>query len=395
MLFKILAGALFTQVCWYGSVSYFGGVDRTLCTSSSATCSQPACDASALQPLWRCMRFIDDNCSWDIDTSNFFTDEDRDNDVHVEPNIQLMRLNSVYKVDGEEDAPILRVVAYLPSSKSFDVCRQLTDLELRPQWDVNYLTFEKIPCTKEQLQPLLHMEKVVRPFHDNVHGTDKSQADRTHKIQPLECTTCDEGWYAHRVGSNFFSKLHILPRLFCYERVVRKYCLCTDQYKSNDEECAYEILFEGSRQRQQLMKRNSKSFREWFEHVLAAQQSQLVGVNYQDIILLPIADYKMQLESEQQALWKLMKSGSMTNTADTQLIYDFIKQSSILRAENRKPASSGTLLIMTSSIDSAAPRAMPIWLQKKITSVVGQRALLQLWAKTSNAQKSINEINSQ
>lgn len=353
----------------------------------SQSCTESSAKTLAVQ---HCMWELDHRGpqEWEVETSDFTPSEMKNHVDRGTPCFQMLRQSTLYTSrDGVSTAPFLRLVGFFPGVTSAQVLDHVSDIDKRLTWDRNYQLFRAFPG-----------EESCNGVNDRTTGSDDSLCrpmQRVAKRRPLctngECrllpdvlsTQISKTWMCHRVGSRFLTKLGLLPRLFVYERSIWSHApnAALESVNPNGSSlnpppfssslpALYDVLYNGSRAAVTYGKEHTAGLKAWLEEPdTASVQSVAVDMNYQHLLLLPIANYQKQLVEQPEQLNALARSGSQLDTASTTRLYQVYQESLALFSHNGTSPSvadrnshprdlSGTLLIMTSANDAAAPQLL-------------------------------------
>ncbi|EKF33698.1 hypothetical protein MOQ_002435 [Trypanosoma cruzi marinkellei] len=316
---------------------------------------------SAVEPLWDYMSFLDAHTGeWKVESSNFLKrgEVSRHND---EPKVQVLRLGSSYSPDDGNGHPIpfMRVVGFFPDALPEEIFNFMTDLYLRRKWDRNYHMFRKWDCSAEQSAPET-LNSVKRPIEMVAKKRPMCQNDVCLLVPDIKEEVVDHGWFAHRVGHSLLDRFGIADRFFAYQR--RSVCY-TKLGSDASLLKVYDVLYSGSGETVKKATEQSEPLAEWLHLCESEQEATRVSVNYQHILIIPIADAASQLWADPL---RLAFGGSMVDGKTTKIVYDEFMDSIRLYAETKK--LDGTLMIMTSANDVQMPSGVPMWAQRMLAT---------------------------
>ncbi|RNF05445.1 hypothetical protein TraAM80_04545 [Trypanosoma rangeli] len=345
------------------------------CAPAAMTQESPTLvlDSPPLGPLWDFMSFLDARVAeWKVESSSF----PKPNAVarlSDEPKVQVLRLGSSYLPDskGGRPIPFMRVVGFFPDALPEEIFRFMTDLQLRRRWDHNYHMFCKWDPPVTVTAPE-SMTAVKRPIETVAKKTPICRGDTCRLVPDIEEEVLEQGWFAHRVGHSLLEKFGMADRLFAYQR--RSVCYTKSGCASSPLKL-YDVLYSGSGETVKKAAEQSEPFATWLHSCESEQEATRVSVNYQHILIIPIADAAIQLWADPLPF---SFAGSMVDERTTKLIYDAFMASERLHRETRR--LDGTLMIMTSANDVQMPSGVPMWTQRMLAtffSNYAQREMLK------------------
>lgn len=385
-------------------------------------------------------------------------------------------------------APVMRLVGFFPGATTTQVYHALMDVQERLLWDGNYLAFEQWPKPswwgtkggggdEEAKCYSLDDESIRRDMAAVAPKVPLCVGDTCRLVPSVESELLDHNWLCHKVGSRFLARFGIAPRFFRYERVgyahrMRDVALPASATRrdadgdaspaspadpSPHEErprsaaladaVAYDILYCGSRQGVAEATAASHALSDFLLRVARTTHTREGGastpegsaagdkptaapvvpvdLNYQHVLLVPVASFQKQLLHHHHAadgrspphhtgavvspvFDRLANSGSMRDTAATRAAYELLRASTVATLhgdESRKDnnnnsssssssgsthavADSGTLMVMTSANDVSLPTGLPTWLQRYLSSVLSHQAYDEL----SKALKNMKSV---
>lgn len=292
-------------------------------------------DIAEEEMLSSCANFIDTNCQWSTEYSNFLVG----NTNPELPSLKIMRLQDDFVTSKGKQIPVMRIVSIFPKIHPETIYDLLTDCTLRLQWDTNYMMFEKLNST------LKHDIKVpidiFTPF--------------------FKTTILGGSWFQHCVGSAFLSKIGVENRQFLYYRwcvrheIPRQY---PDKFLKG-----FTIIYDGSEKRRMAVLKPDEEQKTSPAHIQC-------NMNYQHIVLLPISDINAQISD--RSFTDIEQSGSFLHVNSISSLCDLFRKS----CEKRKTTSygqEGTLFMITSVNDIGVPRGLPKWAEKKVSSLISTK----------------------
>ncbi|KEG08827.1 hypothetical protein DQ04_06371000 [Trypanosoma grayi] len=322
------------------------------------------------------MRFLDQRRGeWKVESSNFLKEGgvSRPDD---DPKVQVLRLGSSYPTDAKNGrpAPFMRIVGFFPDVLPEEVFEFMTDLHLRRQWDRNYHMFCKWNDNdnKDSAESgaVNHLETTERPIEMVAKKTPLCRGDCCLLAPDVARDTVDQGWFAHRVGHSLLDKFGIADRLFVYQRRSVSY---TKRDHGPKPLKMYDVLYSGTDEAVEMTREQSKSFHKWLYLCEKEREAARVSVNYQHILILPIADAASQLWANPLPL---SCGGSMVDGETTKIVYDTFINTVRLQKETNK--LDGTLMIMTSANDVQIPRSVPMWAQRMLAAFFSNHAYREM-----------------
>lgn len=329
--------------------------------TSSVYCS---CTSAAENEVKRCADFLDSNCHWGIDFSNM--ESFHHNVASGLVSMQILRLQTEYVSSLGVQSPFMRMVCFLPSVSTERACEFIADVALRKSWDENYGSFEK-----EYEGPVV--ANAVIPYSrpiEMVAGKVGVCEGNACKLEPnVVKTLTDSNFYAHRVRTGFAGHFGIADRLFFYKRN-------TFTYAPRNPLCAspmVDILYHGNSSMIKDKEESGGDTSRWIKKVKSEGKFEPAFMNYQHVVLVPIADAQRQLFKHADTFDSLATTGSMFDETSSKKLYDLTKQSGSI-VEDGCTGVSGTLLIMTSANEVGVPRFIPLWSQKRISARVTLKA---------------------
>ncbi|KAH9577493.1 hypothetical protein LSM04_006843 [Trypanosoma melophagium] len=360
--------ALSATVATAAAVSWLCRPDLAVLSQETPTLTLDDIPTSAGQ-LWECMRFLDQRQEeWNVESNNFPKGKAVERRCE-EPKIQVLRLGSPYPVNSENGrpAPFMRVVGFLPDVNPEEVFECMTDLQRRKEWDHNYHMFRKWDDSSEKnIKKCLNA--VERPIEMVAKKSSVCQNDCCVLVPDIRRSVVDYGWFAHRVGHKLLEQFGIADRLFVYERSSVCYKpLNIDSMNASLK--MYDVLYSGTDEVVNESNNQSEGFAEWLHLCEKEHEATRVSVNYQHIIILPIADAASQLWLNPMPL---SFGGSMVDKKSTKVVYDTFMNSVRLHKETKR--LDGTLMIMTSANDVQIPSSVPMWAQRMLASFFSNHA---------------------
>ncbi|RNF18625.1 uncharacterized protein Tco025E_04399 [Trypanosoma conorhini] len=330
-------------------------------------------DSPAVGPPWEHMSFLDAHVGeWKVESSNFPKPGTvaRPTDG---PKVQVLRLGSSYLPDatGGCPTPFMRVVGFFPDALPEEVFKFMTDLQLRRKWDRNYHMFCKWDPPARSSAPE-SLTAVKRPIEMVAKKTPICSDDTCLLVPDIAEVVLEHGWFAHRVGHALLERFGIADRLFAYER--RSVCYTRPDCAASPLKL-YDVLYSGSGEAVEKAAGQSEPFASWLHSCESEQEATRVSVNYQHILILPIADAAVQLWADPL---RFSFGGSMVDRKTTRAIYDTFMNSVRLHEETKR--LDGTLMIMTSANDVQMPSGVPMWAQRMLAaffSNYAQREMLK------------------
>lgn len=330
---------------------------------------QPVLPSSpAESDFWKSMQFLDSTVAWTIDSNDFGGNADERT-----ARFQILRLPLQYTASDGKLAPIMRIVGFFPSISPENLYTQMTDLTERRRWDSNYAAYDKYTG---KFESSLH-EEINRPLGMVAKKTPQCNGDLCQLIPDVKATILDNNWYSHRVGSQLLRRFGLRDRLFNYERITFRYELVGKQLDSALPPM-YDVLFSGSRRAVTDASRRSSELHSWLTSKEKEGSADLVDVNFQHILILPIANFKEQLLNNADQFTKICESRSVLDIDSTRDVYNVFKDTCKRMACNGSASGGGSLLIMTSANHVSIPVSLPQWLQSTVVSTVSRQAYRHL-----------------
>lgn len=335
------------------------------------------------------MRLQDQGIPWEIECDDFHQGY-QTNAVQL----QILRLRAEYAASSGEKSPLIRIVGFFPGISSTTVYEHLTNVPLRRGWDCNYTNFEQF--SGKCLCTLANVDALRRPFAAVAKVRPWCSGDVCTLAPDVAGFVLDDhGWFTHRVGGPLLRRFGLADRLFQYERLSYAYydgegapAMYRDTATASK---MYDVLFSGSKCTRETASTASPALRAWFEGNREAVPCEEVDVNFQHILLVPIADAKAQLFRDSDQLRSLCTMGSMIDVASTKLVYDVWRDTQ-QRVSDGAVSSPGTLLIMSSANNVGIPALLPRWAQKTILSTMSHKAygnLLKACREHSSHENSV------
>ncbi|ORC93855.1 uncharacterized protein TM35_000017320 [Trypanosoma theileri] len=375
--------AVSATVATAAAVSWLYRQDPAVLSQETPTLTLSDIPTSSGQ-LWDCMRFLDERQQeWNVESNNFPKGSVTKRSCE-EPKIQVLRLGSPYPVNSENGrpAPFMRVVGFLPDVLPEEVFECMTDLQRRKEWDHNYHMFRKWDDSTET-KVLNCLNTVERPIEMVAKKNPICQNNCCVLIPDIRRSVIDYGWFAHRVGHKLLEQFGIADRLFVYERSSVCYTpLNVDT--TNTSLKMYDVLYSGTDEAVNESNDQSEKFAEWLNLCEKEHDATRVSVNYQHILILPIADAASQLWSNPMPL---SFGGSMVDKKSTKLVYDAFMNSVRLHKETKR--LDGTLMIMTSANDVQIPSSVPMWAQRMMASFFSNHAYREMLKAIRSHRKQI------
>ncbi|KAG5499439.1 hypothetical protein JKF63_08003 [Porcisia hertigi] len=316
------------------------------------------------------MRMQDQAISWEVETDDF-----RHGYQGGAVPLQILRLGADYVDSSGASSPVMRIVGFLPGVTTPTVYEHLTDLTLRCRWDRNYTLFAKFTGTVPL--KLLEDEKLCRPFATVAKKRPDCSGNVCTLVPDMFCVAFDANWFCHRVGGALLRRFGLADRLFQYERLSSVYSFreapaATDGKVVNAVKF-YDVLFSGSKRARQAAAEAAPELAAWLQANHDAAPCEEVDVNFQHILLVPVADAEAQLFSNAYQIRQLCRMGSMVDERSTKLVYDVCKDT-LHRFSSGAASSPGTLFVMTSANNVSLPARLPRWAQRMILGSVSRTA---------------------
>ncbi|KAG5473939.1 hypothetical protein LSCM1_04575 [Leishmania martiniquensis] len=350
-------------------------VGAALVTTHTVLCAHPlpSCMLSTsnahLMDAVASMRLQDQGIPWDIEGDDFHNGYDPKT-----VQLQILRLRAEYVDSTGSTSPVMRIVGFFPGVSTSSVYEHLTNVSLRRAWDVNYTHFEqfagKCPTT------LGNVDELRRPLAAVAKTRAKCSGDVCTLVPDVTSVELDNGWFSHRVGGALMRRFGLADRLFQYERHSYAHSLGTSSPTSVNAAPTpqmYDVLFSGSKRAREKAAIEAPQLGAWLRANRDAVACEEVNMNFQHILLIPIADAPAQLFGNSEQLRQLCIMGSMLDLKSTKLVYDVWKKTheQVLRGTDSFP---GTLLVMTSANDVSVPAFFPRWAQKTILATMSRKA---------------------
>ncbi|SCU66013.1 uncharacterized protein TEOVI_000883100 [Trypanosoma equiperdum] len=364
----------------------------TLCVSaavatftrrSSVWLQELSSPVSGSEQLLACMDFLDAHKGqWRIESTSFPPPAKLES-VGNEPGLQVLRLSTTYTAvsNGGRGVPVLRLIGYLPGVAPEEVHRHMTDLKLRRQWDHNYTMFCRWDDgTRMFIDPL---GLIRRPMEHVTRKTPVCEGDRCLLLPDVTSCVVDSGWFAHRVGNSLLEKFGIAERLFIYQR--RSLCYTKQGGADANPLRMYDVLYSGDGEMLNHARTQSERFAEWMRSCSGGRKVSLVSMNYQHVLIVPISDVTAQVWKQPD---RLSFGGSMVSEENTKAVYNLFMETTSHFKETRK--LDGTLVVMTSANDASIPSHIPMWLQRKLTSVFSTYVYQQLLEAILSKRRDLN-----
>lgn len=327
--------------------------------------SRPLHDASFQDSTYEeSISFLDKHCTdWQIDYSTLSALSPS------QPSIQIMRLKDDFVNRSGTPIPVMRVVGYFPGVLPATLFALLTHREHRLSWDFNYRMFESFPGDVFPGKP---PPEAPLP-EDQAFPIDKAKMRR----QQL-----GSGWWAHRVGSAFLSRLGVEDRFFFY----RRWCF-QHFYDTTRDIPMFSVAFDGCncdlRRALNVLSPALKSWRAAHEANMPSAVNAVM--HYQHISLIPIADTQKQIADNATPLQRLAEIGSFTSPVGCEIMQSFYDETCSL-LEPHKPQveeairrRGGTIFTITSINDVGLSKSLPIWAQRRISSIATERVYAALY----------------
>ncbi|CAC9510900.1 protein of unknown function - conserved [Leishmania donovani] len=335
------------------------------------------------------MRLQDQTIPWEIECDDF-----RHGYQANTVQLQILRLRAEYAASSGEKSPVIRIVGFFPGVASKTVYEHLTNVTLRRGWDCNYTNFEqfsgKCPST------LAEVDALQRPFAAVANVRPCCSGDVCTLVPDVAGVVLDDhGWFTHRVGGPLLRRFGLADRLFQYERLTYEYYFGEGAAVTSTGAATaskmYDVLFSGSKRTREAASTAAPPLRAWLQANREAVPCEEVDMNFQHILLVPIADAEAQLFRNSDQLRSLCTMGSMIDVTSTKLVYDVWKDTQ-QRVLDGAASSPGTLLIMSSANNVGIPALLPRWAQKTILSTMSHKAygyLLKACQEYSSHQDSV------
>ncbi|KAH8614177.1 hypothetical protein ERJ75_000716100 [Trypanosoma vivax] len=353
----LVSGAVHARLSW----------SRVLSESQSPVF--PNDTAQAPSPLHVCMRFLDTHqVEWRVESSDLPTTEVC---AGSKPKLQMLRLKTLFPSDSPEEpsVPFLRLIGFIPNVLPDEVFSHMTDVELRQRWDRNYTMFSRWDGggNDKVIDELSQIERPIGAVAEKVRICD---GDSCSFLPDITSRVVDWGWFAHGVGSSLMDRFGIAERMFVYER--GSFC-----YEKRGCDAGaprmYDVLYKGTTDEVERNSTLSESFAQWLRQCESGRKTARVSINYQHVLIIPIADAVTQL-------WRtpnlLLYGGSVVDEPSTRAIYETYAESVRLHASSNK--LDGTLIIMTSANDVQMPKHIPMWAQRMLSTAFSRHAYRQL-----------------
>lgn len=294
--------------------------------------------------------------------------------------LRILRLGDEY-VDAEgNSAPVMRLVGLFPGVSTDVLHRHLTDLRLRLAWDTNYTFFERFPG---EFCGTLQGSLLQRPLAAVAKKRRHCEGDVCTLVPDISSSTFDHGWFCHGVGSSSLRRFGLVDRLFQYERLSHAFHFTADTDVTPATAATtltmYDILFSGSKTAREAAGAASPPLAAWLKARRSRGDCEGVDVNFQHILLLPIADANAQILERPEQLQRLCTMGSVLDVQTAKLVYSVFKDSQE-RTNNGQASLPASLLVMTSANNVSVPVFLPLWMQKKISGSVSRKAYGNLMA---------------
>lgn len=369
-----------------------GAATHAVLSSRSAQCSpvlnelqhSTVTDAAVLD-LISSMALLDRNPQWTVEADDFKHDLRA-----ATAQLRILRLGATYiDADGDE-APVMRLVGLFPGVTTEAVYRHLTDLQARPAWDSNYTFYERFDGS---FDGTLQASSLQRPMALVAKKRPHCEGDVCSLIPDVSSRAFDHHWFCHGVGSAALQRVGLVDRLFQYERLSRAFTFAPDPAESAPPPpspsastlppatslTVYDILFSGSKRARAAAAAASPALGAWLQARRDSDACEGVDVNFQHIVLIPIADANEQLLKQPEQLHRLCTMGSVTSTEAAKAVYGVFKDTKV-RCEQGKAPHPACLLVMTSANNVSVPKYLPSWMQRKISASVSRKAYGQLMA---------------
>ncbi|GET90584.1 hypothetical protein, conserved [Leishmania tarentolae] len=317
------------------------------------------------------MQLQDQGIPWEIECDDFHHGY-QTNTIQL----QILRLRAEYAAPSGEKSPVIRIVAFFPGVSSSIVYEHLTNVPLRRGWDCNYTNFEQFPGNCPSTLSEAHAPR--RPFEAVAKMHPCCSGDVCTLVPDVASVVLDDyGWFTHRVGGPLLRRFGLADRLFQYERISYAYNFGKGAaIKSGESSTAnkmYDVLFSGSKRTREAASIAAPPLRAWLQANREAVPCEEVDVNFQHILLMPIADAEAQMFRNPDRLRALCTMGSMLDEVSTKLVYDMWKDTQQRVSDGAAP-SPGTLLVMTSANNVGIPGLLPRWAQRTILSTMSHKA---------------------
>ncbi|CAJ1005463.1 hypothetical protein Q4I28_000783 [Leishmania naiffi] len=326
-------------------------------------------DARTLDALGS-IRLQDQDIPWEIESDDFHRGYDAN-----KTQLQILRLRAEYVDSTGAKSPVMRVVGFFPGVPTSTVYEYLTNVTLRRGWDCNYTHFEQFAGNCPSTLP--DSEMLRRPLATVAKKFYQCCGDECTLIPDVADVMLDHGWFCHRVGGSVLRRFGLADRLFQYERLSYAYGFRESAADMSGgvgiSTKMYDIIFSGSKRAREEASAAAPSLSDWIQANREAVPCEEVDMNFQHVVLVPIAEAKAQLFCNSDQLRQLCTMGSMLDVRSTKLVYDVWKdtQSRTTRGTALLP---GTLLIITSASNVGIPPLLPRWAQKTIMGTISRKA---------------------
>ncbi|KPI82724.1 hypothetical protein ABL78_8262 [Leptomonas seymouri] len=338
------------------------------CTQCAPLLDDPQASAAdaANQDLIASMRLLDQHPQWTIEADDF-----QSNFRKGTAQLRILRLSDEYTDAEGNRVPVMRLVGLFPGVSTDKLYHYLTNRQKRLAWDTNYSFYESFngDCCGSLKDPSLQ-----RPMAAVAKKRPRCEGDVCTLVPDVSSSTFDHNWFCHGVGSPSLRRFGLADRLFQYERLSTAFRFAKDPaHPSSCVLTAYDIIFSGSRRARDAAAAASPALASWLQARRSSGDVEGVDINFQHIVLIPIADAHDQLLAQPEQLYRLCTMGSVLDTKTAKLVYDVFKESQT-RTEQGRASLAGSLLVMTSANNVRVPAFLPLWVQKKISGSVSRKA---------------------
>ncbi|KAK7200208.1 hypothetical protein NESM_000072200 [Novymonas esmeraldas] len=317
------------------------------------------------------MRLQDQSTLWDIELDEFGGGYRADT-----AQLQILRLRAEYADSTGATAPVMRIVGFFPAVATSTVHDHLTNVELRRRWDANYTHFARFDGTRPPVV-LESVPTVRRPLAAVARRRPQCSGDVCTLVPDVSTAALDDGWFCHRVGGALLRRFGLADRLFQYERIsfVHRF----DGGRADTAETGggaaamYDVLFCGSKRARAAATSMAPPLGAWLQENRSASPCEEVDVNFQHVVLIPIADAAEQLFADAAQLRRLCTMGSLLDETSSKLVYSVFKDTTERAARGAAP-QPGTLLVMTSANKVGVPPLLPRWVQATVSSTMSRKA---------------------
>jgi hypothetical protein len=333
---------------------------------------QPTAGGDGTKDLVASMALLDRTPKWSIEADDFQSDVQAGT-----AQLRILRLSDEFTDADCRRAPVMRLVGLFPGVSTDTLYQHLTDLQMRPAWDTNYTFYERFDGT---FSGTLQEPSLQRPMAAVSKKRPQCEGDVCTLVPDVSSTALDHHWYGHGVGSPALRRFGIADRLFQYERFSRSFQISGEVSTAlSAGVTVYDVLFSGSKRAREVASAASPTLAAWLQARRDSPTCEGVEVNFQHIVIIPLADANEQLMTHPEQLQRLCTMGSVMDETAAKLVYTVLKDSQ-MRYEEGNAALPASLLVMTSANNVNMPTLLPLWMQKKISGSVSRKAYSQLMA---------------